>query len=107
MPKERIAAKRLRAIARRSPVAVILGARQVGKSTLARLAFPDYTFFDLEDPRDAARVSADPLFALSQQRRVVVDEAQRVPTLRPVLRSYVDADARRRVVLLGSASPGS
>jgi predicted AAA+ superfamily ATPase len=106
MPRERIATRRLRAIARRSPATVILGARQVGKSTLARLAFPDHTFFDLEDPRDEVRFATDPLFALSQQDRVVVDEAQRLPELFPILRSYLDANARRRVVLLGSASPG-
>jgi len=106
MPRERLATPRLRAIGRRSPTTVILGPRQVGKSTLARLAFPDHTFFDLEDPRDEARVQADPLFALSQQTHVVVDEAQRLPALFPILRSYLDANARRRVVLLGSASPG-
>jgi hypothetical protein len=106
MPKERLATQRLRAIGKRSPATVILGPRQVGKSTLARLAFPDHTFFDLEDPRDEARVRADPLFALSQQTHVVVDEAQRLPALFPILRSYLDANPRRRVVLLGSASPG-
>jgi predicted AAA+ superfamily ATPase len=106
MPKERLATQRLRGIGRRSPATVLLGPRQVGKSTLARLAFPDHTFFDLEDPRDEARVRADPLFALSQQTHVVVDEAQRLPALFPILRSYLDANARRRVVLLGSASPG-
>jgi predicted AAA+ superfamily ATPase len=106
MPKDRLATPRLRAIGKRSPATVLLGPRQVGKSTLARLAFPDHTFFDLEDPRDEARVRADPLFALSQQTHVVVDEAQRLPALFPVLRSYLDANPRRRVVLLGSASPG-
>jgi predicted AAA+ superfamily ATPase len=106
MPRERIAGPRLRAIGKRAPATVILGARQVGKSTLARLAFPDHTFFDLEDPRDEARFAGDPLFALSQQNKVVVDEAQRLPALFPILRSYLDGKASRRVVLLGSASPG-
>lgn len=105
MPRARLAVPRLRALAGRSPATVVLGARQVGKSTLARLAFPDHVFFDLEDPRDEARLAADPLFALSQQKRTVVDEAQRLPALFPILRSYLDADARRRAVLLGSASP--
>ncbi len=106
MPRDRIAIPRLRALGKRSPATVILGARQVGKSTLARLAFPQYAFFDLEDPRDQARFAADPLFALSQESRVVIDEAQRLPELFPILRTYLDGAARRRVVLLGSASPG-
>lgn len=84
---------------------MILGARQTGKSTLARAAFPEHAFFDLEDPRDDARIDRDPLFALSEHRHIVIDEVQRRPELFPLLRSFLDADARRRVVLLGSASP--
>jgi predicted AAA+ superfamily ATPase len=96
---------RIQALARRSPALVILGARQAGKSTLAKLAFPDHAHLDLENPRDAARIAADPLFALEQHRHLVIDEAQREPSLFPVLRAFLDADPRRRVVLLGSASP--
>lgn len=103
--RERVFAPRLQEMARRSPAVVLLGARQVGKSTLARLAFPKHAFFDLEDPRDEARLAADPLFALSEHRSVVIDEVQRRPELFAILRSYLDADPRRRVVLLGSASP--
>jgi predicted AAA+ superfamily ATPase len=103
--KDRIAIPRVRALARRSPALVILGARQVGKSTLARMAFPEHAFFDLEDPRDEARLAQDPLFALSEHRRIVLDEVQRLPQVFPILRSFLDADSRRRVVLLGSASP--
>lgn len=95
----------MRELGRRSPALVILGARQAGKSTLSRLAFPDHAHFDLEDPRDEARLQRDPLFALSEHRAVVLDEAQRMPALFPLLRSWLDADSRRRAVLLGSASP--
>lgn len=103
--RARIAADHVRGLLRRSPALVILGPRQVGKSTLARLAFPDHAYFDLEDPRDEARMASDPVFVLSEHRRVVIDEVQRRPDLFTVLRSYLDADPRRRVVLLGSASP--
>jgi hypothetical protein len=95
----------LQSASRRSPAVAILGARQVGKSTLARLTFPDWPLLDLENPRDEERISADPLFALSQHGRVVIDEAQRVPELFPVLSAHLDTNSRRRVVLLGSASP--
>ena len=91
---------------RRFPALAILGARQIGKSTLARLAFPEFACVDLENPLDFARVAQDPQFLLSQHRRLVIDEAQRLPEVFPVLRSFLDADPRRRVVLLGSASPG-
>jgi predicted AAA+ superfamily ATPase len=92
-------------LARRTPALVILGPRQSGKTSLAKLAFPKHAWFDLEDPRHHARLRADPLFALSEHRQVVLDEVQRMPELFPVLRAWLDADHRRRAILLGSASP--
>jgi predicted AAA+ superfamily ATPase len=103
--RPRIVEARARALARRSPALAILGPRQIGKSTLARRVFADYAYFDLEDPRDERRLAADPLFVLSEHPKIVLDEAQRLPPLFPVLRSHLDGDPRRRAVLLGSASP--
>jgi predicted AAA+ superfamily ATPase len=104
--RARLASKRLLALLRQFPAVAILGARQVGKSTLARNALPGFSLLDLEDPGDFRRLAADPAFALGQQRRLVVDEAQRLPELFPVLRSFLDRHPRHKVVLLGSASPG-
>ena len=94
----------------RSRVVAILGARQVGKTTLAR-AFArarrgGATFFDLESPEDLARLS-DPLLALQDLRGLVVlDEIQRRPGLFPVLRVLVDRPRfPARFLVLGSASP--
>ena len=101
----RIAATRLRRLVRQFPAVAIQGARQVGKSTLARVALPDYTFLDLEDAGDFARLAADIPFVLGQYRRLVIDEAQRLPALFPALRSFLDLHPRHKVVLLGSASP--
>lgn len=84
----------------------ILGARQVGKSTLARTALPGFRMLDLEDAGDFQRLAADPAFVLGQQRRLAIDEAQRLPVVFPVLRSFLDRHPRHKVVLLGSASPG-
>ena len=84
------------------------GPRQAGKSTLARhvvhLDPPD--FYDLEDPRDLARL-AEPMLALSgATTTVVIDEAQLSPGLFPILRVLVDEDRRPgRFLVLGSASP--
>lgn len=102
---DRIFVPHVQGLGKRTPALVILGARQTGKSTLAKLAFPEHAYFDLENPLDAARIDRDPLFALSEHRHIVIDEVQRCPELFPLLRSFLDADARRRVVLLGSASP--
>jgi predicted AAA+ superfamily ATPase len=102
---ERITTRHLQGLGKRSPALVMLGARQTGKSTLARVAFPDHAFLDLENPNDAAVVDRDPMFALTEHRHLVIDEVQRRPDLFPVLRAFLDGDSRRRVVLLGSASP--
>jgi predicted AAA+ superfamily ATPase len=101
---------RLRALLRAFPVVAVVGARQVGKTTLARRIARGWpgggTFFDLEDARDVARLE-DPLLALAGRRGLVVlDEVQRRPDLFPALR--VLADRRRRparFLVLGSASP--
>ena len=96
-----------------SPVVALLGARQVGKTTLADMLARTLdesrrpaTRFDLEDPRDLARLD-EPTLALEPLRGlVVIDEIQRRPNLFPVLR--VLADRRRqpaRFLVLGSASP--
>jgi predicted AAA+ superfamily ATPase len=93
---------------RRFPVVTVLGPRQCGKTTFIRQALPDWTYVDLERPSDAAPLQADPEARLEQLGdRVVLDEAQRLPALFPVLRGLVDRRRRvnGRVVLLGSASP--
>ncbi|MFN8091785.1 MAG: ATP-binding protein [Vicinamibacteria bacterium] len=101
---------RIRTLLRDFPVVAILGARQVGKTTLARriarLWPGDVTFLDLEDARDLARL-ADPLLALEPRRGLVVlDEVQRRPEIFPALRVLADRPRRpARFLVLGSASP--
>jgi predicted AAA+ superfamily ATPase len=91
------------------PVVVLLGARQVGKTTLAQAAFAEHRYFDLEDPRTAERFRQDPRFELDSigPRGVVLDEAQAVPAVFAALRGAVDARraSRGRFVVLGSAQP--
>ncbi|MDP2955540.1 MAG: ATP-binding protein [Longimicrobiales bacterium] len=101
---------RLTALLRQFPVVAVLGARQVGKTTLARQLVAarrgPTAFFDLENAADLARL-ADPLLALRRERGlVVIDEIHRLPDLFPTLRVLVDEPgARRRFLVLGSAAP--
>jgi predicted AAA+ superfamily ATPase len=94
----------------RHPVVGLLGARQVGKTTLAQQLGARYDgpihFFDLEDPTDLARLG-EPMLALRDLRGfVVIDEVQRRPDLFPVLRVLADRVERpARFLILGSASP--
>ena len=94
---------------RRSPAVVLLGPRQVGKTTLARAiaqAHPDAVFLDLERESDRAAVARPELFFPAlRQRLVVLDEVQTLPDLFRALRPEIDADRRPgRFLLLGSAS---
>ncbi|MGH7551849.1 MAG: AAA family ATPase, partial [Longimicrobiales bacterium] len=79
---------------RENPVVAILGARQVGKTTLARQLAERFAGpivrFDLEDPDDLARL-AEPKLALERLHGlIVIDEVQRRPDLFQVLRVLVD-----------------
>lgn len=92
------------------PVVAILGARQVGKTTLARQLEADWEgpkrHFDLEDPDDQARL-ADPAFVLRELKGLVVlDEIQLRPDIFSLLRVLADRpNAPARFLILGSAAP--
>ena len=92
------------------PVVAILGARQVGKTTLSLSIAETYRgpthWFDLESPPDLARL-ADPYLALESLRGLVVlDEVQHLPEVFPILRVLADRRPRRaRFLVLGSAGP--
>ena len=91
------------------PAVAIVGPRQCGKSTLARMLAAneqEVAFFDLERAVDQRRLQS-PEQALSPLTGlVVIDEVQRQPALFETLRVLLDRpDSRARFLLLGSASP--
>lgn len=90
------------------PAVVVLGARQVGKSTLLKALLPDANFFDLERRNDFQRVSDDPeLIFREAEGPFVFDEAQLAPSLFNALRVEIDRHRERkgRFLLSGSSSP--
>lgn len=92
-----------------APVVALLGARQVGKTTLAEQvvsAAESAVIFDLEKRGERAALSATPEMLLrNAEGLVVIDEIQRMPELFEVLRPVCDARDRKAVFLvLGSAS---
>ncbi|SHJ58384.1 hypothetical protein SAMN05444280_12350 [Tangfeifania diversioriginum] len=94
---------------RNNPVTAIMGPRQCGKTTLARVVAQstESTIFDLEDPADFDLLSNTPKIILQQQKGLIIlDEIQRIPELFPLLRVLADeADSTRKFLILGSASP--
>ena len=110
MPIARTAVRaRIAAALQRSRGVVLVGPRQVGKTTLARsfVAAGDANYFDLEDPRVEAQFEAPMLLLEPRRGLVVIDEVRRAPELFKALRVLMDRDAApAKFLLLGSASPG-
>lgn len=100
----------VRSALHRAPAVVILGARQVGKSTLARLIAnrldKKALYLDLEKQADRRRMEdAGDFLRMQKGRLVVIDEIHRSPHLFPELRGIIDEDrGNARFLLLGSAS---
>jgi predicted AAA+ superfamily ATPase len=86
-----------------SPVVAILGPRQSGKTTLAKMVKADH-YFDLENPRDLARLEHPQIALEGLKGLVVIDEVQLRPALFPLLRFLVDQQSDTRYLILGSAS---
>ena len=90
------------------PAVAIIGARQVGKTTLAKVVGENFTYVDLEKPSDYDRVTRDPEFFLKQNpSNIIFDEAQLYPELFAILRGAIDEqrDKKGRFIITGSSSP--
>ena len=88
-----------------NPAVALVGARQCGKTTLARSLGGRY--FDLEQDSDRLRLDLEWEKLIGGKELAVLDEAQTWPEVFPRLRGAIDADRRRfgRFLLLGSVSP--
>jgi predicted AAA+ superfamily ATPase len=100
----------IRARLRDYPIVSLLGPRQAGKTTLARMVSADTTeavhVFDLESPADLARLTNPELALRPLTGLVILDEVQRRPDLFPLLRVLADRPGTpARFLILGSAAP--
>ena len=90
------------------PILAITGARQCGKTSLAKTLRPEWRYLDLENPNDKTLISNDPVLYFKQYPSdIIIDEAQTYPELFNVLRGVVDndRDKKNRFILTGSSSP--
>lgn len=97
----------VRRCAREFPVVTVFGPRQSGKSTLARLCFPDKPHLSFEEPDIRQQAEEDPRGLLNTVKKgAILDEIQRVPNLLSYLQGLVDADGKPgRYILTGSHQP--
>jgi len=106
---KRLSENRLRQLSEFFPAVIILGSRQVGKTTLARTTFSEAEYKDLEIPFVRLRFEEDPTYELrALQKMTILDEAQTVKDLFPALRGVIDekrADRKCHFCILGSAQP--
>ncbi len=78
-------------MAEKFPVVVLTGPRQSGKTTLAKLSFPQYRYVTLENPQQREFATSDPEgFLRVYDKHVIIDEAQNVPALFSYIQQLVD-----------------
>jgi predicted AAA+ superfamily ATPase len=88
----------------------LFGPRGTGKSTWLRQKYPDAAWIDLLDTENERRYSARPerlkdfIRTVKGQRRIIIDEIQRVPELLSLVHQQMEADKSRQFVLTGSSA---
>jgi predicted AAA+ superfamily ATPase len=94
-----------------APIVGIVGPRQVGKTTLVKSLIPriakECVYLDMELPSDYRKMEDAESYLLTLENKcVIIDEVQLVPSLFPLLRALVDRQREpARFILLGSAAP--
>ena len=101
----RLAEERVRTAMTSARVALLVGPRQAGKTTLAQyIAGRDMLYLSLDDPTVLSSAENDPVGFVRALDKAVIDEIQRVPKLLLALKTAVDSDRRAgRFLLIGSA----
>lgn len=94
---------------RQVPVVVLVGRRQIGKTTLARTIDTSAAYLDMERPAGRARLTDPDAYLRGRAGQLtVIDEVHRVPDLFPILRGVVDdrraaGERGGHALLLGTA----
>ncbi len=101
--KRKIEIKSINDLISSFPVTAILGPRQCGKTVLANQIRFDH-YFDLENPRDSARLESPQLALEDLKGLIVIDEIQRISGIFKLIRYLADSNLKQKYLILGSAS---
>ena len=87
------------------PVISVTGPRQSGKTTLCKMAFPNYGYINLEDAILREQIRSDvKTFLMQYPQGLIIDEAHYLPEVFSYVQVLVDEDKTRRFVLSGSSN---
>lgn len=87
------------------PVVTLVGPRQSGKTTLCKMLFPDFLYFNLEDVRNREMIASDTFdFFLRQKQNIILDEVHNMPEVFSAIQVFVDEHPERRFILTGSSN---
>lgn len=101
---ERILRRKIKELAEKYPVITLTGPRQSGKSTLLKDAFPEFQYVSLEDLDLREFAVNDPRgFLSTYPRHVIIDEAQRAPSLFSYIQTQVDSLGETGMYLLAGS----
>lgn len=85
-------------------VLIVTGPRQAGKTTLCRNLFPDYKYYNLENPSIRDIINNDPYkFIFDIKEGLIIDEVQHLPQLLSYIQVCVDENPNRKFILTGSS----
>jgi len=101
---KRVLSKKLKYLAVKFPVVSVIGPRQSGKTVLVKSVFPDKEYVNLEDLDTREFALNDPRGFLAEYGKgVIIDEAQRAPSLFSYIQTEVDLKPKPgRFILTGS-----
>lgn len=103
--KQRRISSYIKKISAAIPVIVVTGARQVGKSTMLRHEFPEYTYVTMDDYAVLEQAKRDPQSLWHNTDTIIIDEAQKQPSLFHAIKLAVDSSNRKkRFIISGSAN---
>ena len=86
------------------PVVALYGARQVGKSTMLKHDFPEFTYYTLDDFDTMEQSRIDPISLWKNHNHIIIDEVQKNPKLLPYIKMSVDQKEGKTFLLSGSSN---
>lgn len=86
-------------------VITITGPRQVGKTTLCKNLFPNYTYINLEHPAQRIIIEQDiEAFFANSNTHLIIDEVHHLPQILSYIQVLVDENPDRKFILTGSSN---